>query len=127
MKKMFTAVLVVGLSFGAIAQQDGSVPLDGQGYAQGGFKDSTSGRYSVAQAKALSDNAWVILEGSIIKQIEHERYEFRDSTGSIHVEIDDELWLGQSAVPNDKVRIEGEVDNDWNRVEIDVKSLRVLK
>nr|WP_285239473.1 NirD/YgiW/YdeI family stress tolerance protein [Escherichia coli] len=43
------------------------------------------------------------------------------------MDIDDKRWLGQNATPTNKVRIEGEVDKDWNSVEIDVKVINVLK
>ena len=81
----------------------------------------------MAQAKTLRDDAWVVLEGNIIRQVGHELYEFKDATGTIYVDIDDKRWMGQSLSPADKVRIEGEVDKDWNSVEIDVKTVRVLK
>ncbi|HBB8862965.1 TPA: TIGR00156 family protein, partial [Escherichia coli] len=32
-----------------------------------------------------------------------------------------------SVSPTDKVRIEGEVDRDWDGMNIDVKNIRVLK
>lgn len=79
------------------------------------------------QAKTLRNDAWVVLEGNIIKQIGHELYEFRDTSGTIYVDIDDKRWMGQTVSPDKKVRIEGEVDKDWNSVEIDVKNLHVLK
>ncbi|MEZ2578467.1 YgiW/YdeI family stress tolerance OB fold protein [Buttiauxella ferragutiae] len=127
MKKMVIVILTVGLSFSAFAQQSGFISSDTQGNTQGGFKGPAPGTSSIAQIKTLRDNTWVVLEGSIIKQIGHEIYEFRDNSGSISVDIDDNLWLGQSVSPKDKIRIEGEIDKDWNSVEIDVKSIHVIK
>lgn len=82
---------------------------------------------SVAQAKRLQDDTWVVLEGNIIKQLGHELYEFRDQSGTINVDIDDQRWMGQTLSPQDKVRIEGEVDKSMGTIEIDVKNLTVLK
>ncbi|ELY4544133.1 YgiW/YdeI family stress tolerance OB fold protein [Cronobacter sakazakii] len=127
MKKTILAVLLTGLSFGAFAQQQGEGALTGQGYSQGGFIGPNPGVSSVAQAKSFRDDAWVILEGNIIRQVGHELYEFRDASGSVYVDIDDKRWLGQTVSPDTKVRLEGEVDKDWNSVEIDVKNIRVLK
>lgn len=127
MKKTLLAVLLAGLSLGAFAQQQGFVAPAGQGYSQGGFSGPTPGLSSVAQAKTLRDDAWVVLEGNIIKQVGHELYEFRDTSGTVNVDIDDKYWLGQTVSPGTKVRIEGEIDKDWNSVEIDVKTLHVLK
>lgn len=78
-------------------------------------------------AKSFRDEAWVALEGRITKQVGHELYEFQDHTGPLFVDIDDKYWMGQTASPQSKIRIEGEVDKDWNNVEIDVKNLQIVK
>lgn len=127
MKKGILITLLAGLSFGVAAQQQGFITPEGQSYSQGGFKGPTPGLSSVAEAKTLRDDAWVVLEGNIVRQVGHELYEFSDSTGTINVDIDDKRWQGQAASPGSKIRIEGEIDKDWNSVEIDVKNLRVLK
>lgn len=127
MKKTLLAVLLSGFSLGAFAQQQGFVAPSDQEYSQGGFSGSTRGLSSVAQTKTLRDGARVILEGNIIKQVEHERYEFRDASGTIYLDIDEERWMGQTASSKTKVRIEGEVDKDRNSFEIDVKNLQILK
>ncbi|EFN1709607.1 NirD/YgiW/YdeI family stress tolerance protein, partial [Escherichia coli] len=44
-----------------------------------------------------------------------------------YVDIGDKYWVGQSVSPNDKVRIEGEIDKDWNSVEVDVNKITVIK
>lgn len=126
MKKILLAALFAGMSFG-VSAQEGFVSAEGQGYSQGGFKGPTPGVASVAQVKTLRDDAWVVVEGNIIRQVGHELYEFKDATGTIYVEIDDKRWMGQTLSPADKVRLEGEVDKDWNSVEIDVKTVRLLK
>ena len=50
-----------------------------------------------------------------------------DSTGTVVVEIDDHKWMGQSVSPNDTVRLEGEVDKDANKIDIDVKKVTLVK
>ncbi|AOM39488.1 YgiW/YdeI family stress tolerance OB fold protein [Xenorhabdus hominickii] len=127
MKKTLSAIIIGTLSFGALAQQGGFISPNNTDYTQGGFKGPTSDLISVSQAKSLRDDAWIILEGNIVKQAGHELYEFRDSSGIVYVDIDDKRWLGQTVTPTDKVRIEGEVDKDWNSVKIDVKTIRVVK
>ncbi len=127
MKKILSVIILGTLSFGALAQQGGFVSPDSTGYTQGGFKGPMPNLISVTQAKSLHDDAWVVLEGSIVKQVGHELYEFRDNSGSVYVDIDDKRWLGQTVSPTNKIRIEGEVDKDWNTVEIDVKTIRVVK
>lgn len=127
MKKTILAVLLTGLSLSAFAQQQGFVAPAGQAHSQGGFSGPNPGLSSVAQVKSFRDDDWVILEGNIIRQVGHELYEFRDGSGTVYVDIDDKRWMGKTVSPETKVRIEGEIDKDWNSVEVDVKNLHVLK
>lgn len=127
MKKILIYIMFAGSSFSIFAQHGGLVSHDGQGHTQGGFKDSAHSLSSVAQVKKLRDDTWVVLEGNIVKQVGHELYEFRDQSGTINVDIDDQHWMGQTLSPQDKVRIEGEIDKSINIIEIDVKNINVLK
>lgn len=127
MKRMLIALMLGAVSVGAFAQQGGFVAPNSGGNTSGGFKGPVPGLTTVEQAKTLRDDAWVVLEGHLVRQLGHELYEFRDSSGSINVDIDDKRWAGQTVTPNDKIRIEGEVDKDWNSVEIDVKSVHLMK
>ncbi|HHQ6580103.1 TPA: YgiW/YdeI family stress tolerance OB fold protein [Serratia fonticola] len=127
MKKILIAVMFAGFSFSAVAQHGGFLSSDNQEHTREGFKESAHSLSSVAQAKRLQDDTWVVLEGNIIKQLGHELYEFRDQSGTINVDIDDQRWMGQTLSPQDKVRIEGEVDKSMGTIEIDVKNLTVLK
>ncbi len=51
-------------------------------------------------------------------------YVFKDASGTINVDIDHKRWNGVTVTPKDTVEIQGEVDKDWNSVEIDVKQIR---
>lgn len=77
----------------------------------------------VVDLKNMPDDSRVVLEGRIEKQVRREHYIFRDASGRIEVEIDDDVWRGVNVTPRDKVRLTAEVDQDWNRTEVDVKSV----
>lgn len=98
-----------------------------QGSQQGGFQQgqvkSQSAVNTVAQAKRAYDDTYVTLRGNITGKVAHEKYTFKDSTGSIRVEIDDDLWGGLTVTPKTKVTLYGKVDHDDGRVEIDVKRI----
>ena len=82
---------------------------------------------TVKQALTLKDDTKVQLRGNVVKAIGDEKYQFRDSTGSITVDIDDELWQGKPISANTTVTLIGEVDIDYKplkRVEIDVDSVQ---
>lgn len=96
---------------------------------RGGFKGpGQDNSATVAQAKNMRDDAHVTLTGKIVQRIGQEKYLFRDGTGEITVEIDDEDFRGQTVTPQNTVRIYGEVEKEFGRgTEIDVKSLQVLQ
>ncbi|WP_392559645.1 YgiW/YdeI family stress tolerance OB fold protein [Orbus mooreae] len=126
MKKLTSLALIVtlGLSGAAIAAP---APQGGFGgpVTQSGFTGATS-TVTIAQAKDLPDDSWVTLRGNITQRLTKDNYVFKDSTGEIQVEIDRDEWRGQTVTPTDLVEITGEVDKDWNSVEIDVKQIRVV-
>ena len=87
---------------------------------------------TVERARRLADDTHVVLEGRITGRagtLNTEEYFFEDVTGSIKVEINSDVWRGQSVSPKNTVRLYGEVDqNRFNKtVEIEVKQLEVLK
>ena len=80
---------------------------------------------TVDQALQLRDDAAVRLEGTIQKHLQKDQYLFGDGTGTIVVEIDDELWAGRAVGPTDRVILSGEIDKDWNSIEVDVDRLEM--
>lgn len=131
MKKFaaMTAVLALCAAPAFAANQGG---FTGPGAAQqqttsqqgGGFTGPNGSKATVESAKSLRDDAWVTLSGNIVERISDDTYSFKDATGTINVDIDQKRWKGLSVGPQDKVEIQGEVDKDWNSVEIDVKEIR---
>ena len=82
---------------------------------------------TVAEVKNLSDDARVMLQGNIISSMGDEDYMFKDSTGTIKVEIDKKKWDGMTVTPQDTVDIRGKVDKHWfGEPEIDVKSISLV-
>jgi uncharacterized protein (TIGR00156 family) len=97
--------------------------------AVGGFEgpDATARVMSVASVNGMGDDAKVFLEGFLTRQISDEHYIFKDDTGEIEVEIDDEDFRGKKVTPDTKIRISGEVDQDWESTKIDVDYLEILE
>lgn len=81
---------------------------------------------SVAAALKASDDTPVLLQGQIVKRLQDELYEFKDVSGTINVEIDDEDWPAQAVSDSVTVRLTGEVDHDLSSREIDVESLELV-
>ena len=125
-KVLLSSVLVLSL-FGA-GFQDAKNPANQGNYGgnYGGFTGpQAQGTNTVAGVLKAWDDTMVTLKGNIIRQVAHEKYEFKDSTGVIIVEIDDDKWYGLSVSPNDVVEIYGEVDSEiYRKNEIDVKFVK---
>ena len=92
----------------------------------GGFTGQSGAVTTVANAKSLRDDTWVTLRGKITERISDDLYKFQDASGVINVDIDHKRWNGVTVGPQDTVEIQGEVDKDWNSVEIDVKQIRKI-
>lgn len=84
-------------------------------------------KVTVKQALALKDDSNVELKGYVVKALGDEKYQFRDTTGTINVEIDDELWQGKPVSAKTPITIVGEIDIDYKptkRIEIDVDAVK---
>ena len=115
MKKVLAVLLLAGIS--------ASVAFA----AQGGFKDTVNPRKStIAEVLKMNNNAYVSVQGNIVKRISDDKYSFKDATGTITVEIDDDKWGGVNADTKDKLELVGEVEKKYNTTELDVDSLRKL-
>lgn len=129
MKKTFALAAIVALMSAPVfaANTQGGFSGPGAPAAQqqtGGFSGPNSSVTTVDAAKRLQDDAPVTLRGNIIQQNSDDDYTFKDSTGTISVDIDRKHWNGVNVTPNDVVEIVGEVDKDKKGVEIDVKQLK---
>lgn len=124
MNKFITAsafVVALGLSTSALASG-----FTGPQQA-GGFQGPGLAPSSVAEALKLNDDTPVVLIGQIEKSLGDEKYLFKDASGSVTVEIDNEDWRGVTVTPKDTIVIQGEIDKDFFKTEIDVDSVALKK
>ena len=84
-------------------------------------RDTTAA--GVAHARAGS---YVTLTGHIVTHLRDEYYTFRDASGEVRVEIDDDLWRGRKVGPETRVRVMGEVERSIKGRYVDVKTLDIL-
>ena len=129
MKKHAAMVAIVALfTMPALAAQSGGF-VDPNAPAtqtqKGGFKGPEN-VVTVKEAKEMKDDSWVTVRGNIEKRLSDDDYLFRDQTGTLSVEIDEEDWKGQSVAPGDKVELQGELDKAFNDAQLEVKQVRKL-
>ncbi|WP_109441472.1 NirD/YgiW/YdeI family stress tolerance protein [Acinetobacter haemolyticus] len=65
---------------------------------------------TVSQVAQLPDETGVTLMGQITKHLNSDHYEFKDRTGTISIEVDDDIWRKAGLKVGDHVRLVGEVD-----------------
>ncbi|WP_153914747.1 YgiW/YdeI family stress tolerance OB fold protein [Shewanella sp. TC10] len=92
----------------------------------GGFIGPSRGEVNTA-AKALEakDDTPAVLTGYIVESLGDEEYRFKDDSGEIVVEIDNDNWKGISATPETKLTLLGEIDSEWTSTSIDVDVVRM--
>lgn len=114
---MFRTMAIIGLCGAAsVAHAD---------QRNGGFKGPDNfQQVTVAEAAALPDDAAVRLEGFVVKALGDEKYEFRDDSGTLVVEIDDDEWNGFEATPETRLRLHGEIEQEGQRTELDVDGIQ---
>ncbi|SBW08896.1 Protein YgiW [uncultured delta proteobacterium] len=118
-------LLILGSSLAFAADKGGFVSQTPAPAASGGFSGPGVAPVTVKDAATMRDDAYVVLRGAITQHLGKDKYLFQDATGTIRIEIDHDKWSGQTVTPSDTVEIHGEVDKDWNSVEIDVD--RIVK
>ncbi|WP_394204282.1 NirD/YgiW/YdeI family stress tolerance protein [Shewanella waksmanii] len=80
----------------------------------------------VSEAENATDDMPVELTGKLVKSLGDEKYLFRDDTGEIEVEIDDALWRDIEVSDDTTVMLRGEVDDEWQGIEIEIDSINLL-
>jgi uncharacterized protein (TIGR00156 family) len=116
-----TLALALPLAVGPALAND-----DAKGNTGGFTGPDTVQLTSVADALGLPDESRVKLQGYILRSLGDEKYEFRDNSGTVTVEIDSDDWRGVEATPELKVELLVEVDQDWRKTELDVESVRLV-
>lgn len=89
---------------------------------------STTGRAAtVAQVEQARLGSYVTLTGHVVAHQRSSYFTFRDGSGDIRVEIDNDVWNNRQVGPETKVRLLGEVDRGVAGRYIHVKSLEIVK
>ena len=115
MKKFALATIL------ALSTASAFAGFNGNNAPNGGFKSGAQSVITVKQALNAADNSMVTLVGNISQQIDDDEFLFTDGTAQIKVEIKRRAWNGLDVGPNDKIRINGKLDNEaFEKAEIEV-------
>ena len=89
-------------------------------FKHGGFVNGNQTVSKAADANTWKDDQYIILQGNIVKQVGNDDYIFKDASGELQVEIDRNARRGQDISPSDEVKLYGEVDKSWDKMEVDI-------
>lgn len=82
---------------------------------------------TVSQVAKLADETGITLTGQISRHLQGDHYELKDRSGSIGIEIDDDLWRQANLKVGDRVRLIGEVDTHrYKPTDIEVVKIEKL-
>lgn len=120
MKKFIAScgiVILAGLSITSWAGKDDHVIV----------QEAAKNVVTVSQVAKLADETGITLTGQITKQLKGDHYEFKDKSGTIGVEIDDDIWRQAQLKVGDHVRLVGEVDTHrYKPTDIEVVKIEKL-
>ncbi|AUF94455.1 uncharacterized protein (TIGR00156 family) [Pseudomonas sp. BIGb0278] len=82
---------------------------------------------TVAAANDAADDTRVVLQGFVTKKLDNDdKFEFKDNTGTIKVEIDDEDMPAAGFNDKTKVKLTGEVEKNLMSREVDVDLVEII-
>ncbi|MBK0091174.1 NirD/YgiW/YdeI family stress tolerance protein [Erwinia sp. S59] len=113
MNKIAWVAMMLPLSFGAYAEtggfEAGKTPPP-QHKEDAGYKGSEdTAETPVKLIKDFRPGGYATLEGYIVKRIEDDTYQFRDSTGTVYIDASPATFKGKTYSAEDKVRVSGKV------------------
>jgi uncharacterized protein (TIGR00156 family) len=131
MNKILTLALAVLLTAPVLAADGGfnphgtAPPPEDQ---KEGYRAVTDNQQITAakQLPRLSSGDTVTLQGNIIRQSGNKTWQLRDRSGTVQLQIDDDVWQGQEVKPDDLISVNGTVQHHGNRVLVKVEKLYLL-
>jgi len=79
----------------------------------------------VADVQNMADNTMVYIQGYLTQNLGDEMYVFQDDSGTMTVEIDDDL-IGNMYSPDTMVWIAAEVDKNGNVTSLDAEEIQFM-
>ena len=80
----------------------------------------------VSDVKNMADDTTVYIQGYLIQNLGNEMYTFQDDSGTLTVEIDDDLMGNNMYSPTTLVWIAAEVDKEGDVVSLDAEEIQFM-
>lgn len=116
MKYKFLSILAAaGIVFGAVAVNAGTMS-----------KSTDKPVSQVSAVQNMPEDSTVYIQGYLIQNLGNEMYTFQDDSGTITVEIDEDLMDPSATTPNTLVWIAAEVNKDGEVTSLEAEEIQFL-
>ncbi|WP_338563564.1 NirD/YgiW/YdeI family stress tolerance protein [Erwinia sp. E_sp_B04_7] len=128
MKKLMVLAAILAFSGNVMAAEGGyktgEAPPPPHQKDQGYKGSEDTAESSVESVRTQRDNAWVTMEGYLIKKTGKDSYDFRDNTGTIKVIVPHAAFDGKEYTAKDKMRLSGYVKGKGEARHIQAQQIR---
>ncbi len=116
MKHTFLSLLAIcGLTF-----------LSSNAMAADAAKNPTKPISKISDVKAMPDDTEVVIQGVIVQNLGDEDYLVKDDSGTVTIEIDEDLVHGNTITPEAEVLITATVDQDDNVTSLEAEEVQFM-
>ncbi len=80
----------------------------------------------ISDVKAMPDDTEVVIQGVIVQNLGDENYLVKDDSGTVNIEIDEDLVQGNTITPEAEVLITATVDQEGNVTSLDAEEIQFM-
>lgn len=89
-------------------------------------KTTTQPVSKISDVKAMPDDTEVVIQGVIVQSLGDENYLVKDDSGTVNIEIDEDLVQGNTITPEAAVLITATVDQDDNVTSLEAEEVQFV-
>ena len=80
----------------------------------------------ISDAKAMPDDTEVVIQGVIVQNLGDDDYLVKDDSGTVNIEIDEDLVQGNTITPETEVLITATVDKEGNVTSLEAEEIQFM-
>ena len=89
-------------------------------------KTTTKPVSKISDVKAMPDDTEVVIQGVIVQSLGDENYLVKDDSGTVNIEIDEDLVQGNTITPEAEVLITATVDQEGNVTSLESEEVQFV-
>lgn len=89
-------------------------------------KTTTKPVSKISDVKAMPDDTEVVIQGVIVQSLGDENYLVKDDSGTVNIEIDEDLVQGNTITPEAEILITATVDQEGNVTSLEAEEVQFV-